>query len=179
MITHIAGIQGIFWDISPSGLLFTAKGQGYMFTGELEHTLDDKGRVSLPSRHRDELGAVVMIGRGTGGQVHVLPMSLWTNLYTQAQQAIQDQSELDETVQLLLSYNEAEIDRQGRIVIPVALRRHAALGTDVTIVGQGDHVEIWSRDAWQNRWDSVVTAKRTPKNNSEEPKKASTPMFHL
>lgn len=150
-----------------------------MFTGEFEHTLDDKGRVSLPIRHREELGETVMIGRGTGGQVHVLPMSLWTNLYTQAQQAIQEQSEIDETVNLLLSYNEAELDRQGRIVIPAALRRHAELGTDVTIIGQGDHVEIWCRDTWQSRWDDVVAVKRTRKNSSEEPKKATAPMFHL
>ncbi len=131
-----------------------------MFSGEFEHTMDDKGRVSLPIRHREELGDVVMIGRGTRGQVNVLPMPFWKSMAERAQQASQDRGDIDDTVRFLFSYNEADLDRQGRIVIPSSLRRHAELGTDVTILGNGDRVEIWSREKWQAGCDNVVIAKQ-------------------
>ena len=66
-----------------------------------------------------------------------------------AQQASQDRGDIDDTVRFLFSYNETDLDRQGRIVIPSALRRHADLGTDVTILGNGNRVEIWNREQWQ------------------------------
>jgi MraZ protein len=131
-----------------------------MFNGEYEHIMDDKGRVSLPIRHREELGDVVMIGRGTRGQVNVLPMSLWQGMAERAQQASQDRGDIDDTVRFLFSYNEAELDRQGRIVLPASLRRHGELGTDVVILGNGDRVEIWSRDRWQIRCGNVVATRQ-------------------
>jgi MraZ protein len=131
-----------------------------MFAGEFEHTMDDKGRVSLPIRHREELGDIVMIGRGTRGQVNVLPMLLWKSMAERAQQASQDRGDMDDTVRFLFSYNEADLDRQGRIVIPGALRRHADLGSDVTILGNGDRVEIWSRERWQAGCERVVVARQ-------------------
>ncbi len=131
-----------------------------MFWGEFEHTMDDKGRVSLPIRHREELGTVVMIGRGTRGQINVLPVALWQSMAQRAQQASQDRNDIDDTVRFLFSYNEAELDRQGRILIPAALRRYAGLDTEVTILGNGDRVEIWSRERWQAGCEKVVAAKQ-------------------
>jgi MraZ protein len=132
-----------------------------MFAGEFEHTMDDKGRVSLPIRHREALGDVVMIGRGTRGQVNVLPLLLWKNMAERAQQASQDRGDIDDTVRFLFSYNETDLDRQGRIVVPGALRRHADLGADVTILGNGNRVEIWNREQWQAGCARVVVAKQT------------------
>jgi MraZ protein len=132
-----------------------------MFAGEFEHTMDDKGRVSLPIRHREELGDAVMIGRGTRGQVNVLPMALWQNMAERAQQASHDRGDIDDTVRFLFSYNETDLDRQGRIVVPSALRRHANLGADVTILGNGDRIEIWNREQWQAGCERVVVAKQT------------------
>ena len=134
---------------------------GGMLNGEYEHTMDDKGRVSLPIRHREELGELVMIGRGTRGQVNVLPVNLWQTMAESAQQASQDRGDIDDTIRFLFSYNEAELDRQGRIVIPASLRRHADLGTDVVILGNGDRVEIWSRDKWQSRCSGIVSTRQT------------------
>jgi MraZ protein len=131
-----------------------------MFAGESEHTLDEKGRVSLPVRHREELGDVVMIGRGSRGQVNVLPIALWQGMAERAQQASQDRGDIDDTVRFLFSYNEAELDRQGRIIIPAPLRRYAELGTDVTILGNGDRVEIWSREKWAAGCEKVVAARQ-------------------
>lgn len=149
-----------------------------MFSGEYEHTLDDKGRVSLPARHREELGSVVMIGRGTRGQVNVLPVALWQSMAERAQQASQDRGDIDDTVRFLFSYNEAEVDRQGRIVIPNALRRYAELGTDVTILGNGDRIEIWSRERWQARCEQVVV-ERQARKTGDDPSKVNALALNL
>ncbi len=135
------------------------KGAEKVFFGESEHTLDDKNRVSLPIRHREELGETVMIGRGTRGQINVLPVGLWKEMVDRAQQASQDRSDIDDTVRFLFSYNEAELDRQGRMVIPALLRRHAELFDDMVVLGSGDRVEIWSREKWQDRAAKIVNAK--------------------
>jgi MraZ protein len=62
-------------------------------------------------------------------------------------------------VRFLFSYNEAELDRQGRMVIPALLRRHAELFDDMVVLGSGDRVEIWSREKWQDRAAKIVNAK--------------------
>jgi len=149
----------IIWDIIPKASIITLKGAGKVFFGESEHTLDDKNRVSLPIRHREELGETVMIGRGTRGQINVLPVGLWKEMVDRAQQASQDRGDIDDTVRFLFSYNEAELDRQGRMVIPALLRRHAELFDDMVVLGSGDRVEIWSREKWQERAARIVNAK--------------------
>ncbi len=130
-----------------------------LFTNEFEHTVDDKGRLSLPIQHREEIGDTVVLGRGSAGQLHVWPMTVYRTMLDTAESAVAEGDD-DTTLKLLLSYVQADIDRQGRIIIPAALRRHAKLGTDVTIVGQGNHIEIWNRDAWQKRWDDWVEEKQ-------------------
>ena len=141
-----------------------------MFFGEFEYTLDDKNRVSLPVRHREELGETVMIGRGTRGQINVLPVGLWKDMVDRAQQASQDRSDIDDTVRFLFSYNEAELDRQGRMVIPASLRRHAELFDDVVVLGSGDRVEIWSREKWQARAAKIVNTKLAQESGDDEAK---------
>jgi MraZ protein len=132
-----------------------------LFTNEFDHTVDDKGRLSLPIRHREQIGDTVALGRGSDGQVQVLPIPVYRTMIELAEQAVaQGESEEDASLDLLLSYVEVEIDRQGRIILPAGLRRHAKLGTDVTIAGQGDHIEIWNRDLWQKRWDDWVAEKQ-------------------
>lgn len=149
-----------------------------MFAGEFEHTMDDKGRVSLPIRHREELGEVVMIGRGTRGQINVLPLSFWKSMAERAQQASQDRGDIDNTVRFLFSYNETDLDRQGRIVIPSSLRRHAGLGADVAILGNGDRVEIWSRERWQAGCAQVVDAKQA-QTAGDDPLKVNAHELYL
>ena len=154
----------------PIWSVVTVEGGGHVFFGEFEYTLDDKNRVSLPVRHREELGETVMIGRGTRGQINVLPVGLWKDMVDRAQQASQDRSDIDDTVRFLFSYNEAELDRQGRMVIPASLRRHAELFDDVVVLGSGDRVEIWSREKWQARAAKIVNTKLAQESGDDEAK---------
>ncbi len=181
-MSHAVVFLGICWDIRPSSpIAAIMKAVSMLFTNEFEHTLDDKGRVSLPIKHREQIGDMVVLGRGSRGQVHVLPTVLHRSMIERAEQALAEGRD-DESLALLLSYVPAEIDRQGRIVIPAGLRRHAKLATDVTIAGQGDHIEIWDRDAWQKRWDDMVADKKIAaakraQEAIQSPEQAREPLF--
>jgi MraZ protein len=120
-----------------------------VFSGEFEHTLDDKGRVFLPAKHRYELGETVVIWRGVDGQLNVYALETWRQKaqsvagQNQARRAVRD------LTRILFAADDCQVDKQGRILIPPHLREHAELNTNVVILGVNDHLEIWDRDRWQ------------------------------
>jgi MraZ protein len=120
-----------------------------MFSGEYEHTLDDKGRVFIPARYREELGDTVVLWRGMDGQVNIYPAEAWQKIahnigdQNQARRAVRDIS------RILFAATECQVDRQGRILISPALRKHAELNVNLIILGLNDHLEIWSQERWQ------------------------------
>jgi MraZ protein len=120
-----------------------------MLSGAYDHTLDEKGRVSLPARHRGEMGETLMVLAGFDGQINVYPYSVWQkaaeNVSTQ-NQAFDDARDL---TRILYSAIECQVDRQGRVLIPPTLRTRAHLDTDVVILGMNDHLEIWNQQIWQ------------------------------
>jgi MraZ protein len=122
-----------------------------MFLGRFYHTLDDKGRLTIPARFRDLLlpdGAYVM--QGFDKNLLVLPTAAFNVL----SQEVNQKSMTDPTSRLLRrlvfsTANRLEFDRAGRILIPQFLRQSAGLDTDVVVVGAGRYFEIWSPDAWE------------------------------
>jgi MraZ protein len=146
--------SGEKWGASPSCAY--PSGDGYrtaMFFGEFEHTLDDKGRVFLPARHRDELGDVVMLSRGYDGQIDVYPVEAWKKIAETVGQQNQARSAVRDVSRFVFAASECQVDRQGRIVVPPTLRKHAGLNGEVVIIGLNDHLEMWGRD----RWDKLTT----------------------
>ncbi len=144
-----------------------------MFNGEYEHTLDEKGRVFLPARHREALAPAVMVGRGSDGQVNVYPKPLWESMTERVRQAIQageDSVAIHQTSRLLFTAGECEIDRQGRIVIPPLLRRYANLDTEVVILGNNDRLEVWNRERWQEVCTETMSQNR---GRSDDPKQVA------
>jgi len=128
-----------------------------MFTGEHEHTIDDKGRLTLPARCREALAGGLVLARGLDGQIDVYPRTAWDS-------AVQSRlAELDplsrEARQLRRFFfagaADTEPDRQGRVLVPVPLVRHAGLAKDVVIAGVDDHLEIWDRQAWTEHLHAV------------------------
>lgn len=126
-----------------------------MFRGETECTLDDKGRLLIPIRYREELGEVVTLARGTYGQINVYPKTLYDEMLKAAQLS-EENGEFPNATRLLAAGVECEVDRQGRIVIPSLLRRSARLNSDVVVVGNIDHLEIWNTDRWLESYDNWV-----------------------
>lgn len=127
-----------------------------MFFGEYSHTMDAKGRVSLPAKYRTAFEGGVRLARG-------LDNSLW--IFTPEQYAkflatFDSGNPLESRVRSLrmLFYSkseEVEIDQLGRIRVSPVLREFAGLTKNVTFIGNGDHIELWDTEALAEYMDSV------------------------
>ncbi|MGH2452401.1 MAG: division/cell wall cluster transcriptional repressor MraZ [bacterium] len=118
-----------------------------MFRGEYHYTLDDKGRVVLPPRFRKELGEAVIVTRGMDECVWVYPLQGWEAVETKLRSLPVSRRGFQRF--LLAPAQEVELDRQGRITLPEALREYAAIGRDVVVVGLMQRLEIWSEARWK------------------------------
>jgi MraZ protein len=120
-----------------------------MFSGEFEHTLDDKGRVFLPAKYRELMGETIILWRGLDGQVNAYPLETWQRIAESISQQNQARQMARDMSRIVYAANECQVDRQGRILIPPFLRKHGGLDTNVIILGVNDHLEIWNQERWQ------------------------------
>lgn len=131
-----------------------------MFLGQFYHNLDDKGRLTVPSRFREKLssgGAYVM--QGFEKNLMVLPELT----FEAVSHRVQKMSMTDPTARLLrrLLFSTAdrvEMDKSGRILLPQFLRQSASLDTGVVVVGGGDYFEIWAPEEWSNQAEQLLDA---------------------
>lgn len=127
-----------------------------MFLGEYEHNLDDKGRLAVPARFREELGAGVIITRGFDRCLMGFPLARWQTLAEQLNNLTMGQGDARNLRRLIFSgASDTPLDRQGRILIPQNLRDYAGLADQVIIAGVNTHFEIWSKTRWQEVLDSL------------------------
>jgi MraZ protein len=119
-----------------------------MLSGAYDHTLDDKGRVSLPAKHRGEMGDSLMLLSGLDGQINVYPYSAWQKAAENVSGQNQGLKDARDLLRILYAAIECQVDRQGRVLIPPLLRARAHLDTEVVILGVNDHLEIWSQERW-------------------------------
>ena len=127
-----------------------------MLLGEHEHALDDKNRLTLPARLRDQLGERVVVTRGLDGCLYVYAAAEWAKLAERVG-TLDALSREARTMQrfFFASAVDAELDKQGRIVIPANLLEVAGIGREVTVAGIYDHLEIWDRAAWRDQRQTV------------------------
>ncbi len=126
-----------------------------MFLGEYQHTLDAKGRVSLPARFRAEMTGKIVVAKGLDECLYVYP----ADEYVKFQDSLLEGSDFDPRKRQLRRFfmagaSETELDSAGRVSIPVNLREHAGLDRDVVITGNGDRIEIWDTKAWSEYNDA-------------------------
>lgn len=122
-----------------------------MFMGEYQHSLDEKGRIIIPAKFRDILGENFILNRGLDNCLYVYPHSEWKILEEKIKELPTANPETRAFVRLFFSGAvEAELDKQGRVVIPQHLREHAQIEKDVFIIGVSTKVEIWSKENWVN-----------------------------
>lgn len=125
-----------------------------MFRGRFEHTIDSKGRVSIPSKFREILrerydDERVVITTFDNCLV-MYPYREWTLLEERASNLSMLKREVKAFVRLFFSgATECSIDKLGRILIPPALRNYAGLEKDVVLAGMLNKIEIWSKDRWE------------------------------
>ena len=121
-----------------------------MFLGEYQHTLDAKGRVSLPAKFRLQMTGNVVVAKGIDKNLYVYEASEYEKFVGE----LTARNEFNAKVRQLRAFftggaHETDLDSAGRVSIPPALRDHAGLGKDVTVIGNGSRVEIWDTTAWQ------------------------------
>jgi MraZ protein len=121
-----------------------------MLLGEYEHTIDEKNRLTLPAKFRDELREGLVVTRGMDGCVYVYGRDEWERVA----RAIGRVDDLDPDGRKLRRFffsgaSEEQPDKQGRISIPASLAQSAALGREVVVAGVMDHLEVWNRAAWR------------------------------
>ena len=120
-----------------------------MFTGTYPQIMDEKGRISIPTGFREELGESFYITRGLDGCLFVYSEAEWLAF----QQKYLSGNLTDIKVrkiqrQFLASSAERTLDKQGRILIPPVLRELAGIEKDIVVTGVGNRVEIWAKDQW-------------------------------
>jgi len=127
-----------------------------MFRGSFEHSIDAKGRVSVPSKFRDIIadrfeGRLVM-AMDYDQCLTVYPLEEWERLEEKIKALPSMKKEVRDFMRFLLaSATECELDKQGRILIPQAHREHAGITKNVVLVGIINKIEIWSMGAWEAR----------------------------
>jgi MraZ protein len=121
-----------------------------VFLGEFEHTIDDKGRVAIPARFREELGARFVLTRGFELCLQAFPRPMWDDLSAKVNRLPLASLQARSLRRMLFApAAEVELDRQGRILIPQGLRAYAGLAEEVLITGMHTYFELWASEGWR------------------------------
>ena len=121
-----------------------------MFLGTYEPRLDEKGRVILPARFRDEMEGGIVLTRGQDRCIYAFPAQEFESMTQDLRRAPLSSKQARDWVRVMLSGAYKELpDKQGRIVVPADLRTYAGLGRDLAVIGAGARAEIWDAQSWR------------------------------
>lgn len=122
-----------------------------MLIGEYTHSIDDKNRLSLPSKFRKEMGKSVVLTPGLDGCLFVFTGKQWEKISEKLSQGSFLKSDSRSFNRFMYGGAvEAEVDAIGRILVPDFLKDRAKLKEKVVIIGVQDRVEIWNEDSWMD-----------------------------
>lgn len=121
--------------------------------GSFTHKLDSKGRMVLPARFRDEMGSAVIATIGTNRRcIAVRSGEEWERFDARLKAEYEANSKIGPVRTVILGYaNAIDIDSAGRILVPQELRNRLKIGVEVSVIGSGDHIQIWDTRSW-NEW---------------------------
>lgn len=121
-----------------------------MFMGEFQHTIDSKGRLTMPAKFREGLGNKFIVTRGLDGCLFGYPQTQWSQLEDKLAEMPLAKKDARTFVRFFYSAaTECEIDKQGRINIPNTLKTHANLEKNCVVIGVSNRIEIWDEARWQ------------------------------
>jgi MraZ protein len=121
-----------------------------MFLGTHTPRLDDKGRMILPAKFREQLEAGVVVTRGQEHCLYVFPAAEFERLAEQLRLAPVTSKQARDYLRVFLSgASDEAVDKQGRVSIPSVLRSYAGLDRDCAVIGAGQRIEIWDLQAWE------------------------------
>lgn len=135
-----------------------------MFRGRYEHTIDPKGRLSIPSKFREvlaqredlEVGDERLIVTNFDQCLWAYPVREWKAVEDKVAALPQFKPEVKALQRFFISAaSECSVDPNGRIIIPTTLRKYADLNQDVVLVGMTKRFEIWSKEKWQKVFEQA------------------------
>lgn len=127
-----------------------------MLLGEYQHSVDEKGRLAVPSKFRKSLSGGVIVTKGMEGCLYLYPMEEWLKLAGALAKLPINRADSRAFSRLILGgASHTEIDLQGRILLPEYLRRYASINEKAVIVGLYNRAEIWDEEKWKEYRASV------------------------
>lgn len=120
-----------------------------MFIGEYEHALDNKNRIIIPSKFREELGSKFILTKGLDGCLYAYPLDEWSVLENKLRKLPLTSKNARVFVRFFFSgANEMELDKQGRTLIPQSLLEYGEIKKEIVSIGVSNRLEIWSKEKW-------------------------------
>ncbi len=130
-----------------------------MFLGEYIHTIDDKGRLTIPAKFRGLLAAGLVVTRGFDQNLMAFSLDEWQNLAQRiAERPLSDEDVRAFRRRVFSGAVDLLPDRQGRILVPPYLREFAGIDGDVVIAGMFNYFELWSVQAWQTVRNAIESS---------------------
>ena len=127
-----------------------------MFIGEYHHTIDEKGRIIIPVKFREELGNNFVITRGIENCLFVYSKENWAKITDKLNSLPFTKKDARTFHRFFMSgATDVELDKQGRVNISKPLIDYANLLKDCVIIGTGDRLEVWSQESWESFFDST------------------------
>ena len=120
-----------------------------MFLGEYQHTVDQKGRLAIPAKFREELAEGAVVTRGLDKCLVIYPGSEWASLAERVSRLPQTQPNVRTLSRLLFSGAvDLSLDGQGRTILPQYLRKYAGIAANVAVIGLYQRIEVWGLEEW-------------------------------
>jgi len=123
-----------------------------MLLGEFEHTIDDKGRITVPAKYRTRLSAGLVVTKAIDPALWLFPADTWAELAGKIQALpLTDPKAREFRRQVFASATDSVPDKQGRVILPQYLREYAHLDNQAVVIGLYNHCEIWNPERWRER----------------------------
>ena len=127
-----------------------------MFMGEYHHSIDDKKRLIIPAKFREQLGDEFIITRGIENCLFAYPIKNWEKIFQKLETLPFTKKDARQFIRFFLSgATTVEFDKQGRVNIAQPLIDYAKIQKDCVIIGTSDRLEIWSSEAWDEFFNST------------------------
>jgi len=127
-----------------------------MFLGEYVHTIDDKGRLTIPAKYRILLEDGLVVTRGFDRNLMLFPLDGWKDMAESiVSKPVGDNDMRTFRRRVFSGAVDLALDKQGRILLPNYLREFAGINGEVVIAGMYNYVEVWSSESWQDVRESI------------------------
>ena len=126
-------------------------GVNMLLMGEFHHTIDEKKRLIIPAKFRNELGDTFVITRGIEKCLYVYSLNEFESIANKLKEIPFTKKDARSFTRFFLSgATTVEFDKQGRITIPTPLTDYASISKDCVVVGTGDRLEVWDSTSWND-----------------------------